>query len=68
MTWSLTSSKNVLALLWLGRGDFDASEWSDALALAAENWSANTADYLLSLPLLAEYLSEGLHALDYDCE
>lgn len=58
----------LVALMWVGRGDFDESEWSDALAQARESWTEHTADYLIATPLVADYLDEGLAALGYSCE
>ncbi|KPK40333.1 MAG: hypothetical protein AMJ69_02555 [Gammaproteobacteria bacterium SG8_47] len=59
---------NVVALLWIGRGDFDASEWNAALDEAREQWTSETAEYLMAHPFLADYLLEGLTLLGYDCE
>ena len=58
----------VVALLWLGRGDFDVSEWQAALDEAHEYWTSETAEYLIAHPMLADYLLEGLSLLDYSCE
>lgn len=55
----------LVALMWTGRGDFDASEWETAVAQARDEWTPRTADYLLSTPMLADYLKEGLAALGY---
>jgi hypothetical protein len=58
----------LVALLWIGRGDFDAKEWDDAFNQAKESWNKRTADYLLSKPLLPSYLEEGLEQLGYHCD
>lgn len=58
----------LVALMWLGRGDYDESEWGDAVQDAGENWTARTADYLIATPLVADYLEEGLNMLGYSCE
>ena len=58
----------VLALMWLGRGDFDTGEWRDALAQAREIHDARETSYLLGTPLLANYLEEALAALGYSLE
>lgn len=58
----------VVALAWVGRGTFDASEWKDALALARSEHNNRTAEYLLGLPLLGDYLEEGLAAFGLDIE
>jgi Protein of unknown function (DUF3775) len=55
----------ILALMWLGRGDFDRSEWRDALAQAREIHNAAETQYLVGTPLLADYLGEGIAALGY---
>ncbi|MDH3715890.1 MAG: DUF3775 domain-containing protein [Gammaproteobacteria bacterium] len=54
----------LVALMWVGRGDFDASEWDDAFDYAADAHNERTAEYLLATPLLSDYLREGLDALD----
>lgn len=58
----------LVALMWLGRGDFSAEEWEDALSEAAGRWTPRTAEYLLATPLVADYLEEGLSQLGYSCE
>ncbi|HYU11248.1 MAG TPA: DUF3775 domain-containing protein [Stellaceae bacterium] len=58
----------ILALMWLGRGDFDRSEWRDALAQAREIHNAHETSYLIGTPLLADYLEEAVAALGYSLE
>lgn len=55
---------SLVALMWLGRGDFSAAEWGDALDQARDRWNQRTAEYLLATPLLADYLEEGLAMLE----
>jgi hypothetical protein len=55
---------SVVALMWLGRGDYTADEWSSALRRAGESWNERTAEYLIGTPLLADYLAEGLEQLE----
>ncbi len=50
----------IVALMWLGRGDFSIDEWPDAINEARDHWSDHTASYLMSTPMLADYLAEGL--------
>jgi hypothetical protein len=50
----------LVALMWLGRGDFEADEWDEAVKMARERWNERTAEYLLATPLVADYLEEGL--------
>lgn len=58
----------TVALLWLGRGDYDIDEWDRLLHDAGRAWTTFTADYLLAHPQLADYLTEGLDLLGYRCE
>jgi hypothetical protein len=58
---------NLVALMWVGRGDYDAEEWESALAQARDLWTPHTAEYLLATPLVADYLEEGLVQLGYSC-
>lgn len=58
----------VVALMWLGRGDFTVEEWQSALDEARDNWNPRTAEYLLAHPLLADYLSDGLAQHGHSCD
>ncbi|GGC08742.1 hypothetical protein GCM10011352_38870 [Marinobacterium zhoushanense] len=60
--------QEVVALLWLGRGDFDQSEWRDALIEAADGWNDHTAHYLIAHPLLADYLADALDQFGFRCD
>jgi hypothetical protein len=53
----------LVALMWIGRGDMDAEEWTEAKELAIERHEGATADYLLSHPHVADYIEEGLDRL-----
>ncbi len=54
----------LVALAWLGRGDFGADEWSEALAAAAAAaHDGPTSRYLMGLPLLGDLLEEGADML-----
>jgi hypothetical protein len=55
---------SLVALMWLGRGDFSITEWSEALQNATESWNDHTADYLIGTSLLADYLSEALQQFE----
>lgn len=54
----------LLALMWVGRGDFSAAEWKEALSTANERHNGYEAKYLVGTPLLGDYIEEGLAALD----
>jgi hypothetical protein len=58
----------LVALMWLGRGDYTLEEWDVAVADAATERSDHTPRYLLSHPEVAFYLEEGmaLHGLSCD--
>jgi len=58
----------LVALMWLGRSDFDMSEWGDAIETAKDAWNEWTADYLIATPLVADYLAEGLNMHGYSCD
>ena len=58
----------VFALMWLGRGEFDAAEWEEAVEEARNSWTTATAEYLIAHPQLADHLLEGLDLLGYSCE
>jgi hypothetical protein len=57
----------ILALAWVGRGTYDASEWEDALAEANDS-NEDPASQLLDMPMLAGYLEGGLAAFDLSCD
>lgn len=58
----------LVALAWLGRGTFSVEEWDDAKAEAQRAHNDRTAEYLLGMPMLADYLAEGLAAFGKSCE
>jgi hypothetical protein len=60
--------QELLALMWLGRGDYDAAGWPEALREAGESTIASVTDYLVGTPLLGDYLEEGASALGLSLE
>jgi len=58
----------VLALAWIGRGTYDASEWDEALEAAGDPDAEDPVDQLLEMPMLAACLDAGLAAFDLSCE
>jgi hypothetical protein len=60
--------EELLALMWLGRGDYDAQSWAEALRQARESQSSSETEYLLGTPLLGDYLDEGAAALGLSLE
>jgi len=51
---------DLVALMWLGRGDGTIDEWKDLRQQATEARSDPTARYLLGEPMLGDLLAEGL--------
>lgn len=58
----------LVALSWVGRGDFLAEEWDDALTAARDRHTGPSSTYLLGMPLLGDLLEEGFTAVGYSCE
>lgn len=58
----------LVALTWLGRGDYAIDEWQEAIELAKERWNKRTAEYLIGTPMLADFLAEGLDQHGYNQE
>lgn len=59
----------LIALAWVGRGDFEAEEWAEALKLAGERSTGrDTASYLLAMDMLGDLLGEGLAAFGIAAE
>ena len=59
---------SLVALAWIGRGSFAPEELEEALSTARSERTNRTADYLLGMPLLPDYLEEGLDRLGYSVE
>ena len=59
---------SLVALAWIGRGSFTPEELDEALATARAERTNRTEDYLLGMPLLPDYLEEGLDRLGYSVE
>jgi hypothetical protein len=53
----------LVALMWIGRGDMEPEEWDAAVELAVERHDGATAAYLLAHPHVADYLEEGVDRL-----
>jgi hypothetical protein len=54
----------LVALAWLGRGTYGLDEWNEAVKTARQEHPARAAEYLLGLPLLGDYLEDGLAMFD----
>ena len=61
---------DLIALVYIGRGDMEPEEWVEAVRLARERedrGSLSTADWLLGIPNLGDLLDEGLAAMGRSC-
>jgi hypothetical protein len=59
---------SLVALMWIGRGTYESGELNDAMTTARSERVNKTSAYLLGVPLLADYLEEGLQTLNYSAE
>jgi hypothetical protein len=59
---------SLIALAWIGRGDYSGEEWEEARTLAKERNIRDTADYLLGIEMLGDMLEEGLAELGLSLE
>lgn len=62
---------DLIALVYIGRGDMEPQEWADAVRLAREREAASslsTADWLIGIPNLGDLLDEGLNLLGRSCD
>jgi hypothetical protein len=59
---------DLVALLWLGRGDGTLEDWDDLRDEAQRQHNNRTAAYLLGEPLLSDHLEEGLSQFGLSCE
>jgi hypothetical protein len=68
--WAMNEDEQIdlVALAWLGRGDGTIDDWGDLRGEAARVHNQRTASYLLGIPLLADYLEEGLSLFGRSCE
>lgn len=53
----------LTAVMWIGRGTYDATELAEAVATARAERTTPTEDYLMGAPLLADHLEAGMEAL-----
>jgi hypothetical protein len=59
---------DLVALAWLGRDDYSPSDWEEVREEASRAHNNRTASYLLGMPLLGDFLEEGLSMLGYSVE
>jgi len=54
---------HLVALAWIGRGTFAPEELDEAVETARSERTSATSRYLMGIPLLADYLEEGLERM-----
>jgi Protein of unknown function (DUF3775) len=59
---------DLVALTWIGRGDYTIDEWEDLMREVRDlRASENTVRYLIGIPLLGDYLEDGLNEFGLTC-
>ena len=56
---------DLLAMYWIGRGDYTPADWTEARGLAAERERGGLAAYLMGDPNLGDFIEDGLSQLGY---
>lgn len=59
---------DLVTLAWLGRDDYTVEDWAEVRQQAADAHNDRTAAYLLGMPLLGDYLEEGISLLGLSCQ
>ena len=59
--------EDLIALTLLGRGDYTIDEWEDLMAEAEELREDDPVRYLTGIPLLGDYLEDGLNEFGLSC-
>ncbi|HYI83746.1 MAG TPA: DUF3775 domain-containing protein [Acetobacteraceae bacterium] len=59
---------SLIALAWIGRGDFGPEDWEEARSLAAERNESDPASYLLQIDMLGDLLAEGVASFGLSIE
>jgi hypothetical protein len=65
---SIDEQIDLVALVWLGRGDGTLDDWKELRAEAARANNNRTASYLLGMPLLPDDLAEAISQFGIACE
>jgi hypothetical protein len=59
---------DLIALIWIGRGDFALSEWSDARHAAADIGRGRFVRYVTGIPVVSDYLDEAFSQVGWSFE
>lgn len=60
--------RDLIALIWLGRGDFALGEWNEARAAASDIGRKRAPRYVAGIPLVSDYLEDGLSQFNQSVE
>lgn len=55
------AATDLVALIWIGRGDFTVADWDKAQTGAKDIAKARLVGYIEGIPLVSDYLLQGLH-------
>jgi hypothetical protein len=61
-------SRDLVAMMWVGRGDFDKEQWREAQAQANSIPPGDRSRYLIGTPMMGDYLEQGMSEFGYSCE
>ena len=64
---NIAEQTDLLALIYVGRGDYDVAEWPDAVREATDRIADRDADFMIGEAALPEYLGAGLDAFGRSC-
>jgi hypothetical protein len=59
---------SLVALMWVGRGTYEPEDWDEAVDTARSERVNKTESYLLGVPMLSDYLEEGLEKMGVSVE
>jgi len=59
---------DLVGLAWLGRDGTGPTDWPETRREAARAHNDRTAHYLLGMPMLADFVEEGLSMLGHSCK
>ena len=59
---------SLVALMWVGRGTYEPEDWEEAVDTARSERVNKTETYLLGVPMLSDYLEEGLDRMGVSVE
>ena len=56
---------DLIALIWLGRGDYTLDQWTEARTAARDIIRARVPRYVAGIPLVSDYLEDGLSQFNH---